>query len=555
MEREFNLIDEPWICVRDKSCAVREVSLRDALCRAHEYRELAGETKAQDVAVLRLLLAIVHTVFSRYDVDGEEIDRENMDEGEALDAAFEAWERIWREKRIPEKPVKKYFDKWHDRFWLFDEEHPFYQSNGISGGDSGLFNTLKMIGSIIQSNNSNRMFADRKGDLVQTGYKGKINKKLERTIPLEYSEAARWLIYIKCFDDKAIKPKASPTWESKLGLIYVEGNNLFETLMLNYVADADVDNGVYSSVPLWERDDVVDIINRLIPVPRAQAELLTVKSRIMSLVRNHGHVIGFYDFSGDYFEEEQVFTEQMTLWKCYDEGNIKRFRPLKYDPSLKAWQEFGSIAVSPIEAAENKNDKQKHMPGVIRWVKLLCGKNALDNDYIIKAAIVAIIFDKKRSPAPPVRDILNDSISFHSFLLTKLGKVWRSRIEEEIEKCAKAAGAVRFLSINLQFACGASGDGITGDDAKMSFYDQIDRPFRIWLAELDPEYGEEYTEKLEKELSAIALRTGSDIASRAGGNAIFGRYVNGGKTVSSSAEALNIYVYQIRKIFNKAGDI
>ena len=64
MDREFNLIDEPWICVRDNGCEVKEISIRQVFEHAQEYTELAGETKTQDMAVLRFLLAMIYTVFS-----------------------------------------------------------------------------------------------------------------------------------------------------------------------------------------------------------------------------------------------------------------------------------------------------------------------------------------------------------------------------------------------------------------------------------------------------------------------------------------------------------
>ena len=61
MDREFNLIDEPWICVRDNGCEVKEISIRQVFEHAQDYTELAGETKTQDMAVLRFLLAVIYT--------------------------------------------------------------------------------------------------------------------------------------------------------------------------------------------------------------------------------------------------------------------------------------------------------------------------------------------------------------------------------------------------------------------------------------------------------------------------------------------------------------
>ena len=37
-DTEFNLIDKPWIRVIDKNCDIIEVSLKDAIINAHEYK-------------------------------------------------------------------------------------------------------------------------------------------------------------------------------------------------------------------------------------------------------------------------------------------------------------------------------------------------------------------------------------------------------------------------------------------------------------------------------------------------------------------------------------
>lgn len=70
-EIEFNLLTEPWIRVRLRDNTVREVSLTEALVSAQDYVDLAGEMPTQNAAVLRLLLAVLFTVFSRVDAKGE----------------------------------------------------------------------------------------------------------------------------------------------------------------------------------------------------------------------------------------------------------------------------------------------------------------------------------------------------------------------------------------------------------------------------------------------------------------------------------------------------
>ena len=69
-EIEFNLTEEKWVRVLMPDCSVQEVSLTEALLRAHEFRDLAGELPTQDAAVLRLLLAVLQAVFYRVDETG-----------------------------------------------------------------------------------------------------------------------------------------------------------------------------------------------------------------------------------------------------------------------------------------------------------------------------------------------------------------------------------------------------------------------------------------------------------------------------------------------------
>ena len=53
MDKEFCLLDEPWIKVLDLQNNCLEVSLKEVFRNAHLYRQLAGETSTQDAAILR----------------------------------------------------------------------------------------------------------------------------------------------------------------------------------------------------------------------------------------------------------------------------------------------------------------------------------------------------------------------------------------------------------------------------------------------------------------------------------------------------------------------
>ena len=71
-ERAFSLLEEPWICVITSEGCTAKRSLTQALFQAHQIRDLAGESKSQDSAILRLLLAVVYAVFLRKDERGSQ---------------------------------------------------------------------------------------------------------------------------------------------------------------------------------------------------------------------------------------------------------------------------------------------------------------------------------------------------------------------------------------------------------------------------------------------------------------------------------------------------
>lgn len=106
---KFNLLNEPWVSVvYDDRGATKEVSLLDLFQNAHNYKDLAGDTKTQDFAVLRVLLAVLHTVFSRFDANGQvyeylEVDErfrqlEAVDEADLIDYEddlYDTWVNLW----------------------------------------------------------------------------------------------------------------------------------------------------------------------------------------------------------------------------------------------------------------------------------------------------------------------------------------------------------------------------------------------------------------------------------------------------------------------------
>lgn len=536
-DKEFNLLDESWVRVILPDCSIKEVSLTDAIVHAHEYGDLCGELPTQNVAVMRLLLAVLHTVFSRTDEEGNPAPLEEPDE------ALLRWKTIWDMGRFPEKPVRDYLESQHEKFWLFHPERPFYQVPEAKIGTK--YFAPKLNGEILESNNKARFF---------NSYSGKEKNELC------YSEAARWLLYLNAYDDASGKPKEkeegkklpSPGvgWLGKLGLITAKGKNLFETLMLNFVMLKDGKELWGEEKPAWELEKAKSTERSEIAMPDNPAELYTLQSRRTLLIRKGNTVTGYYVLGGDFFNEEMAFAEQMTIWSpiltTTKDKSVIGFKPCRHNSAKQMWREFP--AAFP---AEEKGEK--HTPGVVSWITELRYEDLLDDEQMIKFCISSTQYGDKNSS---VSDTFSDSLSFHGKLLEEAGAGWRSAIADEIAKCDQLATAVYYLSKDLDAAMGED-EGNSYVNAKEQLYFRIDIPFRTWLESIDSEWGTDEADadrmRWRQTAQKIAVALGEEIVNDAGENAFTGRIVKEeGKTTIyySSSKALINFKHNVKKIYD-----
>lgn len=472
----FNLLDEPWIQLMGEDCTVRECTLPQALLESHRYRRLAGELPTQDVAILRLLLAVLHTVFYRVDLDGEEEPIEEPTQ------ALRRWQQLWKAGCFPEAPIRNYLNEWKEHFWLFHPEHPFFQVPSAAAGTQ--YTAAKLNGELSESSNKVRLFSVRAGQ-DKNG--------------LSYAEAARWLINLNGFDDTSAKPKGkglpSPGagWLGKLGLVYAEGKTLFETLMLNWTLLKDGRQLWGEPAPVWELDKLREAERTEIAMPNNQAELLTLQSRRLLLIRENAQVVGYALLGGDFFSKINTDAEQMTLWEHRDgkknEPSYNQPKRLKSDWQM--WRDF-----SVITAAEGKGK----MPGVMSWVLLLKSKRILDSKFVAHFRAVGAKYGDKDFF---VEDVLEDHLDFHVSLLEEAGKLWDKLVQDKIAQTEEAAWYLSVLAEALFKAAGGQPDSDAQTSRKnlasQTYYGQVDIPFRKWLTSIDPDLGDEEMRRAEKD--------------------------------------------------------
>ena len=526
----FNLLDEPWIRVMTHDRQIRELSLTQALLQSHEYRRLAGELPTQDVAILRLLLAVLHTVFYRVDLDGAD------DPIEERGQALARWRALRQAGRLPEGPIRAYLEHWHDRFWLFHPERPFYQ---VPGADVGtLYKAQKLNGELSESSNKPRLFPVRAGVAKES---------------LTYAEAARWLVTMMGFDDVSTKVETGTGigWLGQHIDLYAVGDNLFETLLLNLVFLKD-GKTVWEekNVPAWEKDPAKTAKKKVIAVPGDQAGLLTLQSRRTILVRDGDMVIGCHTTGGDYFGEDgaaAASNEQMTQWIIDPKAkkDVPRFIPKSPCADRAMWRDYETIV--------DERRGQVPIPGITAWLQRLREKGLLPNRTIRLSAVGIVYGSKNCSTA----DIVSDHLDFHAALLNESGTLWNELVGRKIGEIDKAAEQVALLAEHL-FRAGGGQPGSPAQDArkeqaKQEFYAAVDIPFRQWLYSLDPEQGDgeelraEKDEQWRKTAYRIALRQGRGMVDRAGTPAFVGRWVD--QRFYASPIALDRFVFGIGKLF------
>ena len=501
-EMEFNLLQESWVRVRRPDNTVQEVSLADALLHAQDYVDLAGEMPTQDAAMLRLLLAVLVTVFSRVNAAGEPEPLEKR--GQAL----RRWGELWKLGRFPQQPLQDYLEQWKDRFWLFHPERPFWQVPGAAIGTA--YNAAKLNGEMSESSNKLRLFPLYAG----TG-------KSELT----YAQAARWLLYVNGYDDTSAKPKGKglPSvgagWLGKLGFLQAVGENLFETLMLNLTLLQDGKECWGENRPCWELDVPRSAERTQIVCPDNPAQLLTLQSRRLLLHRENGKVDGFALLGGDFFTPSNAFAEQMTIWRNRAKKNdAAEFVPCRHDPAKQFWREFPAVFCQTDAA-------NVHRPGVVRWIEMLQRKdlNILDPKRRVHFRISGMQYGDKDFF---VNDSFSDSLTFQAGLLDEMSRAWQLRITNEIEHCEKAAALVGYLAQDIAIAAGNKNEN-AGGPAREQFYFMVDQPFRQWLQAIDTEQNDpdKAVQCWQAQARSIAETLGKRLVLEAGSAALAGHRV------------------------------
>lgn len=211
----FDLRERDWIPVRESNGRVREMGLEEVMRRAHELRQVEGESPLETVSLYRLLVGLAHHLADDFRL-------------------VRKWREIGTQGRFDEAKVTSYFydSPWADRFGLFDEAFPFWQCPGLINIDASTkaerpVAVASLIHSVASGNNKT-LFSHQTDD---------------GNFSLSTAQAARALVTAQYFSVGGLHKKSSNYFGFQQSCYHAPfvpgmpcimmGNTLFKTIILN----------------------------------------------------------------------------------------------------------------------------------------------------------------------------------------------------------------------------------------------------------------------------------------------------------------------------------
>ena len=454
MSPHFNLLDEPWIRVTRLGGETDEVSLLSLFREAEDIEGIHGEIASQDVAILRLLLAICHRTM-----------------GGPPDLA--TWREYWQTPGKLGTEACTYLERFRDRFDLRDPQRPFFQVAGLKSASKQ--RTLYPLSEIV-------------ADVPKPGKLLFSQRLLPPNHPLSWPEAARWLIHLHAFDgpgthsladgDENAHRYAESGYLGKIGATYIRGGSLFQTLMFNTVVTGrthgmkEVDTALDS--PPWEReqDDAFGKRRRLL---RGPATCFTWQSRRAILHGNEIEATSLFFSNGDQADLTNGFTaEPMTSWSLRN----RTLQPYKPPAGLAAWRLLPAF-IPQWTTGDSPNDRA---PGVVEFHSIITRQYRDLRQPLLPLHITSVTYDNDH-----IKDMIDDELVIPERLLTDDNARLIAVVRDSMESTYEVVDVIKSLAANIDRAAG--GNETTSRSAKgraeTGFLHAINERFPLWLIDLE----------------------------------------------------------------------
>lgn len=487
--QEFNLIDEPWIPVIDNQGIGQEVSIRDALLNAQEFKDVTGELQTVRFAILRVLLAIIYRALD------EEIDGDPK----------QYWGKLWQQRQLPPSLIEPYLSKWHHRFDLLSPTEPFMQVPTLRTAKD----EWKPVDLIVADVDTDKPLFTMRSELKS----------------LSFSEAARWLIHANAYDYSGRKSGAvgdtrvrngggdamGRGWSGWLGGIALTGKTLRETLLLNYIAGRTLDTP--DDLPVWEEPVLPEGERDSEALSHVGAvSLMTWPQRRMRLRAGEGRITGVLVTNGDPLDYTMQWTnEVMSGWKFSQPQTTKakaaRYMPNEFHAGQALWRGLNTL-IPRGESTQLSVELQKRWgvsaaarpAAVIEWLVQLTELGLIPSDYVVEVSAVTMEYGAQMSS---YTEVVSDRLAFAAALarISDGGNLLQLA-KNAVRRTERGVHALQYLAQDVDRAAGGSGEG-SGVTASERAYAEFDQSFRGWLLKVRPgcdgeELLDDWTERVRK---------------------------------------------------------
>ncbi len=306
MSQEFNLIDEEWLPCLMSNGEIKSLSIRKVFAEAHDVQELLDASPLVTISLHRLLLAILHRAL---------MGPVNM----------EAWKDLWNARRFEMTKLDAYLESYRPRFFLFDDNWPFYQ---VTKMEVKKTHPVQRLAQELSSGDNKAWFDHSQNDQ-----------------PANFSaaEIARYLLATQAFALRGGQSEGTPNFsDAPLArdlLVLVRGDNLFETLMLNLVEYRNSapfrlssDKAIEDDKPIWEQNEFPEAHKAS---PQGYTNYLTWRSRDIHLIHSDGKQCQIRQ------RLTLDFQEPWDPFKCYRIGN--GYSALQLDPQKAVWRDCHTL--------------------------------------------------------------------------------------------------------------------------------------------------------------------------------------------------------------------
>ena len=517
---EYNLLDEPWIPVRLIDGTITDVGLLELLRRTTDIVDLACELPTQSIAIQRLILAIAYRVATPHDTRD--------------------WVRQW-EDGAPTEQMIEYLERWRDRFYLFGGRFPFMQVADLRTAKDAVSGLEKLIADVP---NGEQFFTTRHGRALAC-------------IPA--SEAARWLVHAQAYDPSGIRSGAvgdsqvkggkgypiGPAWCGHLGLVWLKGQDLDETLVLNLIpastaALRGVDSSTEWGVCSWEASEPESSVRgdyslldpagtpKELSIPR----LLTWHSRRIRLVGDSSGVTGVVLAQGDKLAPQEMrLYEPQSLWR-YSTPQSKKFKtdvymPRKFEAGRALWRNLpGTLPTVITVQGVDKQPKREFLPSATLSFHYQLDNASIQTTYpkVMRIQAVGVTYGPQEAT---FEDIYSDELTLSVAVMRVEHEDLSAEIDRQVRLTEEVARDVGTLAANVARAAGESGDGAgdgARDRAKELFFSAVDTDFRAWLTQVDGhESARDVGRRWERSLRQHAVDIQAELVRGASSSAIIGR--------------------------------